>query len=198
MTDMDTERHVTGNLNEKIYQKMGRYTVRRRHKKGWQRVVTAMAAIVVFCTTYALILPAITQERKPTCGMEEHEHEEACYREMEKILSCAVQVHIHGPECLDDQGLVICGNDQYLPGIAVCPYTCKEGNQKLWDVSCCREQGNPTAGFRFQRHIPDDGKLYDRRAQQSNRLAGKKQCRFGISVFHFCTPGFLHTARISI
>lgn len=73
-----------------------------------------MAAIVVFCTTYALILPAITQERKPTCGMEEHEHEEACYREMEKILSCAVQVHIHGPECLDDQGLVICGNDQYL------------------------------------------------------------------------------------
>lgn len=111
---MDTERHVTGNLNEKIYQKMGRYTVRRRHKKGWQRVVTAMAAIVVFCTTYALILPAITQERKPTCGMEEHEHEEACYREMEKILSCAVQVHIHGPECLDDQGLVICGNDQYL------------------------------------------------------------------------------------
>lgn len=111
---MDTERHVTGNLNEKIYQKMGRYTVRRRHKKVWQRVVTAMAAIVVFCTTYALILPAITQERKPTCGMEEHEHEEACYREMEKILSCAVQVHIHGPECLDDQGLVICGNDQYL------------------------------------------------------------------------------------
>ena len=111
---MDTERHVTGNLNEKIYQKMGRYTVRRRHKKGWQRVVTAMAAIVVFCTTYALILPAITQERKPTCGMEEHEHEEACYREIEKILSCAVQVHIHGPECLDDQGLVICGNDQYL------------------------------------------------------------------------------------
>lgn len=111
---MDTERHVTGNLNEKIYQKMGRYTVRRRHKKGWQRVVTAMAAIVVFCTTYALILPAITQERKPTCGMEEHEHEESCYREMEKILSCAVQVHIHGPECLNDQGLVICGNDQYL------------------------------------------------------------------------------------
>ena len=50
MTDMDTERHVTGNLNEKIYQKMGRYTVRRRHKKGWQRVVTAMAAIVVWAT----------------------------------------------------------------------------------------------------------------------------------------------------
>ena len=111
---MDTERHVTGNLDEKIYQKMGRYTVRRRHRKGWQRVVTAMTAIVVFCTTYALILPAITQERKPTCGIEAHEHEAACYREAEKILSCAAQIHIHGPECLDAQGFVICSNAQYL------------------------------------------------------------------------------------
>lgn len=40
------------------------YTKSRRHKRFWRRSVTAMAAVVVFCTIYALILPAITLEKK--------------------------------------------------------------------------------------------------------------------------------------
>ena len=37
----------------------------RRHKamKRWQRIVTVLAAVMTFVTTYALILPAITVER---------------------------------------------------------------------------------------------------------------------------------------
>ena len=73
-----------------------------------------MAAVVVFCTTYALILPAITQENKPTCGKEAHEHEASCYRQPEKYLMCAAQTHIHGLECLDDRGFAVCGYDSYL------------------------------------------------------------------------------------
>lgn len=76
--------------------------------------MTAMAAVVVFCTTYALILPAITQENKPTCGKEAHEHEASCYRQPEKYLMCAAQTHIHGLECLDDRGFAVCGYDSYL------------------------------------------------------------------------------------
>lgn len=43
----------------------------RRHK-AWQKVVMVLACITVFCTTYALILPAITMETSPDviCGLE--------------------------------------------------------------------------------------------------------------------------------
>ena len=51
-----------------------------RRKKTWQKVVTVMAAVVVFITTYMLILPAITMEADLVCGKEEHTHTEECYQ----------------------------------------------------------------------------------------------------------------------
>ena len=39
-----------------------RYTRAHRRKRRWYQVTTCLAAVVVFCTTYALILPAITLE----------------------------------------------------------------------------------------------------------------------------------------
>ena len=41
--------------------------MQRRHtkKRRWTRVVTILAAIVVFCTSYALILPAMPAEPFP-------------------------------------------------------------------------------------------------------------------------------------
>ena len=56
------------------------FLLEKRRKARWYKVVSCMAMVVVFCTTYALILPAITMESKPTCGMEEHTHTEDCYR----------------------------------------------------------------------------------------------------------------------
>lgn len=40
--------------------------------RAWKRIVRVLSCIVVFCTTYALILPAITQEAQAYCGSEEH------------------------------------------------------------------------------------------------------------------------------
>ena len=34
----------------------------KRRKQFWRRTLSLMMCVVVFCTTYALILPAITQE----------------------------------------------------------------------------------------------------------------------------------------
>ena len=48
-------------------------------KKVWKRIVTVLACVVVFVTTYALILPAITVSGKAYCGNEEHEHGASCY-----------------------------------------------------------------------------------------------------------------------
>ncbi len=52
-------------------------------KKRWQKMVTCMAAVVVFFTTYALILPALTLEKETYCGLAEHQHskKDGCYGE---------------------------------------------------------------------------------------------------------------------
>ena len=51
----------------------------RKWKAQWKKIVSTLAAVTVFCTTYALILPAITVNSNTYCGLEEHEHTEACY-----------------------------------------------------------------------------------------------------------------------
>ena len=56
-----------------------RFVRRGTRRRIWKRIVSAMACVVVFCTTYALILPAITMEQPTFCGFEEHTHDESCY-----------------------------------------------------------------------------------------------------------------------
>ena len=82
----------------------------RKRKKRWQQVFRIMAAAVVFCTTYALILPAITMENDPICGQEAHEHEESCFEiRTESELVCAFQSHQHTDACRDALGNTNCG-----------------------------------------------------------------------------------------
>ena len=40
------------------------FIIANRRLKKWQRVVSALAAVVVFVTTYALVLPAITLDKE--------------------------------------------------------------------------------------------------------------------------------------
>ncbi len=49
----------------KALQEAEKYSKAHRRRKRWRRAVTVLAAIVVFCTTYALILPAVTMENEP-------------------------------------------------------------------------------------------------------------------------------------
>lgn len=64
---------------------------RNRRKRVWRRAVMAMACLVVFFTTYALILPAITMEH--ICSLEEHAHSEGCYEN--ETLVCDMEEHRH-------------------------------------------------------------------------------------------------------
>lgn len=50
------------------------------HRKATvrNRVLMAVAVLIVFVTTYVLILPAITMSHETFCG-QEHEHEQMCY-----------------------------------------------------------------------------------------------------------------------
>ena len=57
---------------------------RKRRRKNWRRVLSVLMCIVVFWTTYALILPAITMETDTFCGIKEHIHNEKCYEKAVK------------------------------------------------------------------------------------------------------------------
>lgn len=94
------------------------YTREHRKKRRWRKVMTFLASVVVFCTTYALILPAITME-EAFCGITEHVHTEACYTQAdpveEKQLVCTVDpsdYHEHSEECYDTEGNLICGLEE--------------------------------------------------------------------------------------
>lgn len=81
---------------------------RRKLHNRWRKVVTALASIVVFCTTYALILPAITLEQG--CSLEEHTHTESCYEtKVTKAFVCGDSPHRHTSACYDASGAIVCG-----------------------------------------------------------------------------------------
>ena len=51
-----------------------------------------MAAVVVFCTTYAVFLPAITMDQDAVCGQEAHTHGEDCYEQQRLYdLNCTLE-----------------------------------------------------------------------------------------------------------
>jgi len=86
----------------------------RKRRKSWQKVVRALIMVVVFCTTYALILPAITMQAEPVCGMEAHTHTEECYTLHTAVeLACTAGsegkwIHQHGDHCWDASENLIC------------------------------------------------------------------------------------------
>ena len=55
------------------------FTKRRKRLGRLRYFATFLSAVIVFCTVYALILPAITMERTAYCGLEVHEHTDACF-----------------------------------------------------------------------------------------------------------------------
>lgn len=96
--------------------------VAKNHRKSiWKRIVSVLACIVVFCTTYALILPALTLERDAECGLEEHIHTEACYIKDDsnsaEVLVCTAEtlgLHQHTDACIGMDGEYICGYGDFV------------------------------------------------------------------------------------
>ena len=93
---------------------------RKKHTRRnlWRRVVTGMACVVVFCTVYALILPAITMEQNVFCGYEEHVHTQECYGQItDKVLICSAEhlgLHVLGEDCYDTANELVCGELDYV------------------------------------------------------------------------------------
>lgn len=85
----------------------------RRNRRIWRNCVSVMACVVVFCVTYALIIPAITMEKEAFCGIEAHVHEESCYNSTAVTLVCDPAgeeglpvLHTHDALCYEGETLL--------------------------------------------------------------------------------------------
>ena len=101
-------------MNRELIHNAEQYHKRHRRKKAWHKVLGALGCVVVFCTTYALILPALTMEKELICPVQEHVHTQECYTALSQIveqrLLCPLEEldsHSHDASCFESES--ICG-----------------------------------------------------------------------------------------
>ncbi len=99
-------------MNDFLSRDVKKFQKRRTRRRVWHSVLTVLASVVVFATTYALILPAITMTAA-------HAHDESCYTQVttteKETLACPVSaesglvvVHRHDSRCYDEDGMLAC------------------------------------------------------------------------------------------
>lgn len=104
-------------MRNELPSQVGKYTKKRKHHKVWQKIVGSLACLVVFVTTYMLILPAITMEQPVYCGLEAHQHNSECY---EDRLVCGYSTgtdttgdfHVHTEDCYEEQQILVCQQEE--------------------------------------------------------------------------------------
>ena len=99
-----------------------------RNRRFWRRLLSVLSCVVVFVTTYALLLPAITLEKTAACGIEAHQHDQSCFEQhlicgleetdghqhtddcytVNRVLACTIEEHSHTEECFNEEGELTC------------------------------------------------------------------------------------------
>lgn len=96
-------------MKKLLLREAAKHKLQNRRRKRWQKTVSILACLVVFCTVYALILPALTAEADTYCGKEEHTHTEDCYEEK---LICGKEegegAHHHTDDCYREVDALVC------------------------------------------------------------------------------------------
>ena len=78
----------------------------------WVRSIIALSCVVIFITTYVLVMPAVTLSGTPDCGQEEHRHTDDCYETQSEQI-CGLEEHTHSDDCYDEDGNLICGLEEH-------------------------------------------------------------------------------------
>lgn len=103
-------------MQKEMKQEAAGYPVKNR-RQTWKKIVGALACVVVFCTIYALVHPAITMQGTEYCGIEEHKHGSECYEKklicgLEEATEDTTEVHTHSEDCYVRQQELICGLEE--------------------------------------------------------------------------------------
>lgn len=70
----------------------------KSRSQRWRNIILCLSFVVVFCTVFALIHPAITLENALRCNIEEHTHNENCYASNGSLI-CTREEHVHTENC---------------------------------------------------------------------------------------------------
>lgn len=132
-------------MQKKTLQDAKNFLARNQRHRTWKKIVSILACVVVFCITYALILPAITLEEKTWCGISEHTHTKSCYAQKvsnqtssdasnaeEKPL-CTMErlnIHKHTEDCYDKNKELVCGYSDFV--VHEHDSACYDADGKLW------------------------------------------------------------------
>lgn len=98
-------------LNEHI----GHHKERRRRARRYLAVLLVLALITTLGVNWRLHATGIAMTADYECGREEHTHTEECYT---RVLTCGLEEaeaaggHIHGTDCYDEEGALICGLEE--------------------------------------------------------------------------------------
>ncbi len=122
-------------MRQDVLRNAEKYTKVHKRKRLRHRVVTVLAGVVVFCTTYALILPALTLEKQ--CDIPEHTHTDACYAQVtsveKRVPVCSaktLEIHQHTADCYDANGNPTCGYADFV--VHSHDSRCYDENGNLW------------------------------------------------------------------
>ncbi|MDO5138440.1 MAG: hypothetical protein Q4D71_08290, partial [Oscillospiraceae bacterium] len=169
---------------KKLIAKIQKILHDRRTRQFLTRFVSVTAAIVVFVTTYALVLPAITMEREAHCGIPAHQHDDSCYEEVlvcgleesddhqhtadcyEKKLVCGMEAHTHSPACYSDE---VSANDKENAAVAATHSLAgavseTEGNDNSFDAYTGDFEGTDAAVNKNMQAVDDEADNYEENA----------------------------------
>lgn len=158
--------------NQRPVSRAGEFVAAKRRRQIWTKAVGVLACVVVFCTTYALILPAITLESGAHCGYVEHQHTDECYTrqlicgieaQVEQEGQESVQGHVHTGECYGEVETLVCDQPESgghthtetcydAEGALTCGLEESEGHTHTAEcyavesvLTCGQEEGQPEA-----------------------------------------------------
>ena len=111
----------------------------------------------------------------PVCGipqLKEHVHNELCFKTVELTkeevegLNAGASLHVHGDDCYDEEGNVICGHDvTHLHSLSCYDeeghLICGGGKGHEHDADCYDEEGNVVCGYKDAKDHEHDAGCYD-------------------------------------
>ncbi len=105
-------------MDYRMKEQITAFQSRTRRKRVWYKIISVLACIVIFCTTYVLILPAITMSSKAlhcTYAESVHTHTADCTDETGKLIcgKSDLVLHTHTADCYDEEGSFVCPLGQW-------------------------------------------------------------------------------------
>lgn len=138
-------------MNKSITARLMSLLSRRELKEKLSKVALVLSCIAVFCITYILVAPVLTEEWPAVCGLEEHTHDDSCYEERlvqpEPELICGMEEtgHVHTDACYEMHR-----------GDLVCTETGTEEEPHVHDDSCYAWSYELTCTLSEEGHIHDE------------------------------------------